>query len=205
MTTQTDHLSLLSFAVKTGQKRPINSPAPLSNPHLAQPSNHMSAGGGSQAAPQQQQGGGGAGSGSGPFASALRSLAIKADTKDDEGGANESADGGTSRDSAPTGGGGGARGDYGDRSRDSSNNQPANLSKHSGSGGGGVNSNSRISVPLPQEHHQRAMHHSQTNSTDRSRGGAVESSHLSDERKKKLSPPPEKVNYIGKENPVFFN
>ena len=141
------------------------------------PGNHISVGGATQSGgggTAAGGGGGGNGSGSGPFASALRSLAIKADTKEDEGG-TESGAMEASRDSAPPSG-------YGDRSRDS-HNQPANLSKHSGS------SNARITTPQTQDHHQQAVQQSQANS-DRAR---AEQQHLSDERKKKLSPPPEKV------------
>lgn len=180
------------FPVKAGQKRPINSPAPLSsNPHLAMSSNHLSAASSTQAVAGSAPSAGGA-SGSGPFASALRSLAIKADIKDEDGTTNES--GGPDPGGVPSGTGDrGGYGGGGERSRDSSN-QPANLSKHSSQG-------QRISVPQPQQpqqqqqdHHQRAMqHHSQQAAGDRDRGRV--DAHLSDERKKKLSPPPEKVSY----------
>lgn len=163
------HLLILllpfAFSVKTGQKRPINSPASMSNPHLAMPN----------AIPPGAAGQQGGAAGSGPFASALRSLAIKADTKDDEP-TNEGGTDLSNRDGPVS---------Y-ERSRDS--NQPANLSKQS------VGNNSRGSVPQHQDH-ARVLHHGQVGgSGDR---GRTESG-LNDDRlaqKKKLttSPPPEKV------------
>lgn len=180
------NVPVLIFIVKTGQKRSINSPAPLSNPHLAMP-NAMPPSG--QQAATTGSGGGAAASGSGPFASALRSLAIKADTKEDES-VNESggADG-TSREGGVTSGPA-AYGSslVGERSRDSS--QPANLSKHSG----GISNNSRISVPQPQDLHTRTLHHGQTNSSERNRAEvSLNEERIAHKKKLTVSPPPEKV------------
>lgn len=179
------NVPFLLFAVKTGQKRSINSPAPLSNPHLAMP-NAMPPSG--QQAVAAGSGGGAAASGSGPFASALRSLAIKADTKEDES-ANESggADG-ASREGVTSGPVAYGSSLVGERSRDSS--QPANLSKHSG----GMSNNSRISVPQPQDLHARTLHHGQTSSSERNRAEiGLNEERIAQKKKLAVSPPPEKV------------
>lgn len=133
--------------------------------------------------PGGQQAGGGGTSGSGPFASALRSLAIKADTKDDEPATNESGTDLSTREGIASGGGAVAY----ERSRDA--NQPANLSKPSA----GANNSSRGSVPQHLDH-SRALHHGQVTNQERGRtDSSMNDDRLAQKKKLAASPPPEKV------------
>lgn len=201
--------------MKSGQKRPVTSPAPqlATNPHLhqsVQMANHIVSGnhlptGAVGSIQQGTAGGGGGGTGgaggtsSGPFASALRSLAIKADIKDEDGGdasggrdgGDLSREGGAVMNSSSNAGTNNSTGystsnivgndNNGNRNGPAgANNRPSDLSKGSGS--------------MRSSGHDSRQH----SASDRSRAEHM----IADERQLKKrtasSPPPEKVNLKNK-------
>lgn len=148
--------------------------------------------------------GGAQGSGSGPFASALRSLAIKADTKDDDGGsgANESSGVGANESSSMSRTGNSVV----EGAANVVNNAPANYSvpmindrhrdpngdRSGGSGGGGgVPANlSKHSSNMRGEVQRGSVH---SHGTDRSRNEQLGTDDRANRKKINASPLSEKV------------